>query len=82
MIRPRAGRGGSTIDLGMEQARTSKQRLLQRAAQLVGQERLAARLGISKSLLQGWMRGDVTMPDRKLLALAAVLDDLAGTKEE
>lgn len=65
----------------MEQTRVSKQRLLQRAAQLVGHDQLAARLGIPRTLLQDWIRGDVTMPDGKLLALASILDKLASSKK-
>ena len=65
----------------MEKTRISKQRLLERAAQFVGQDQLAARLGIPKTLLQAWIQGDATMPDGKLLALAAILNELAGSKK-
>jgi hypothetical protein len=49
--------------------------------ELMGREQLAARLGIPETLLDAWIRGDVTMPDGKLLVLAAVLDELAKPKK-
>jgi hypothetical protein len=60
---------------------TTKQNLLQRAMKLMGREQLAARLGIPEKLLDAWVRGDVTMPDGKLLVLAAVLDEIAKPKK-
>ncbi len=56
---------------------TTKQRLLKRAAELVGQDVLAARLNVPVHLLDVWLRGLATMPDRKLLALADLLDNLS-----
>ena len=58
-----------------------KQDLLRRAVQLFGKHELAARLRIPETLLEAWIRGDVTMPDGQLLALAAVLDNLANPKK-
>ena len=55
---------------------TTKQRLLAHAAQLIGSEKLAARLNVPVSLLDLWMRGLVTMPDRKVLPLADLLETL------
>lgn len=55
---------------------STKQRLLMRAAKLVGSEKLAARLNVPPSLLDLWMRGLVTMPDRKVLPLADLLETL------
>jgi len=60
---------------------TTKQQLLQRAVTLMGRDHLAARLGIPETLLDAWIRGDVTMPDGKLLVLAAVLDEVARPKK-
>jgi DNA-binding transcriptional regulator YdaS (Cro superfamily) len=58
-----------------------KQVILKKAAELFGgREKLAAHLGVSVSLLDGWLRGDVTMPDGMLFALAKKLDALATTK--
>jgi hypothetical protein len=53
---------------------SNKQRLLRRAAELVGFETLAARLNVPPTLLDAWMGGLATMPDRKLLPLADVLE--------
>ena len=52
---------------------TAKKQLLQQAAQLVERNELALRLGTSDLQLEAWLSGDVTMPNGKLLLLAAVL---------
>jgi DNA-binding transcriptional regulator YiaG len=65
----------------MERIPSPKQGLLERAARLVGPDQLAAQLGIPKSQLQAWIRGDVTMPDGKLLQLSTILGKVAGTKK-
>jgi hypothetical protein len=60
-----------------------KQAILKKAAELFGgRERLAGHLGVSLSILDGWLKGDVTMPDGMLFALAKELDALAATKGE
>ncbi|HEX6528362.1 MAG TPA: hypothetical protein VF004_00995 [Burkholderiales bacterium] len=60
-----------------------KQAILKKAAELFGgREHLARHLGISLSLLDGWLKGDATMPDGMLFALAKKLDALAATKGE
>jgi transcriptional regulator with XRE-family HTH domain len=51
-----------------------KKKNLQRAAGLLQRSQLASRLGVSDSQLDAWLRGDLTMPDGKLLVLAAILD--------
>lgn len=56
-------------------AGTTKQRLLKQAAKLVGEEELARRLGVPTWLLIAWIEGAATMPDRKLKALAELLED-------
>ncbi len=61
---------------------TTKQRMLKRAAVLVGEEALAARLNVPATLLDIWLRGLATMPDRKLLALADLIETLGGPKGE
>jgi hypothetical protein len=58
-----------------------KRQLLQRAEGLVGRERLAKRLGISETMLDAWIRGDTTMPDGKLLDLAAALMEVANRRD-
>ena len=58
---------------------TTRQRLLQRAATLLGgPSQLAERLNVTPETMDLWMRGLARMPDRKLLELAAVLDELSG----
>jgi len=60
---------------------TKKQVILKKAAELFGgRDKLARHLGIPPHLLDGWISGDVTMPDGKLFALAKELDTLAATK--
>lgn len=54
-------------------AETTKQGLLRRAAELIGREELAVRLKVPIDVLEAWMNGQATMPDRKLLVLADVL---------
>lgn len=56
---------------------TKKQEILRRAEELMGRDFLAKRLNIPQSMLEAWLRGDVTMPDGKLLDLAAALAELA-----
>jgi hypothetical protein len=56
---------------------TRKQRLLKSAAELIGHDELAVRMKIPGSLLEAWISGHATMPDRKLVALAELLDKLA-----
>jgi transcriptional regulator with XRE-family HTH domain len=56
---------------------TTRQRLLQRAAKLLGgQRQLAERLNVTQQTLDLWIRGLARMSDRKLLELAAILDEL------
>jgi hypothetical protein len=61
---------------------TTKQRLLKRAVMLVGRETLAARLNVPATLLDVWLRGLATMPDRKMLPLADLIDTLGNAKSE
>lgn len=56
--------------------KTTKQALLRKAADLVGHDELAKRLNVPRTLLEVWMRGHATMPDRKLLPLADLLEQL------
>jgi hypothetical protein len=55
----------------------AKQQILRRAEDLIGRDTLAKRLGIPESMLDAWIRGDTTMPDGKLLDLAAALVEFA-----
>jgi len=57
---------------------TTRQRLLQRAAKLLGgPAKLAERLNVTPQTMDLWIRGLARMPDRKLLELAAILDELS-----
>jgi hypothetical protein len=60
---------------------SKKQLLLQRAARLMGGDRLAKQLGIPEATLQEWTHSDVTIPDGKLPMLAAALLDLARSRK-
>ena len=60
-------------------AETRKQQLLKSAANLIGQDELAIRMKVPGSLLEAWISGHATMPDRKLIALAEILDRLAAS---
>ncbi len=55
---------------------TTKQNLLRMAALRLGNQELATRLKVPESLLSAWMSGHASMPDRKLLSLADLLDKL------
>ena len=57
---------------------TTKQVLLKTAAQRIGQESLAARLNVPLPLLQAWIAGHGTMPDRKL----SILVDLVASADK
>ena len=52
----------------------AKQRLLREGVRLVGMEELAAQLGSPVSLVDAWIRGMASMPDRKFLLLADLID--------
>jgi hypothetical protein len=56
---------------------TTRQELLQRAAELIGRDELAARLKVPTHLLDAWMGGQAAMPDRKLILLANILDQFS-----
>jgi hypothetical protein len=59
---------------------TAKQRLLKGAAVLIGRDALAVKLNVPATLLDVWLRGLATMPDRKLFALADLVDTLGEPK--
>ena len=53
---------------------TAKRQLLRRVSQLFGREELAIRLKVPRALLDAWINGHASMPDRKLLMLADLLE--------
>jgi hypothetical protein len=56
--------------------------LLRKAAALVGHDALAAALKVPPSLLDAWINGQATMPDRKLSLLADYLDGLSNPPKQ
>lgn len=83
---PHALSGGTALaeSLSMDdEARhiAAKRQLLERAGKLVGRDELARRLNVPSTLLDAWVRGDITMPDGKLMDLARVLDSVSREKE-
>jgi len=50
---------------------------LRKAADLMGRDQLAQRLKVPEELLDAWMRGLSSMPDRKLILLANILDQFS-----
>jgi len=61
---------------------TTKQNLLRAAAARIGRRELAVRLEVPESLLEAWMTGHASMPDRKLIMLAELLDALGDKPDE
>ena len=64
----------------LQMVQTTKQRLLEYAAERFGRERLAARLNVQEALLTAWLEGQATMPDKKLGPLADAIDELGEGK--
>jgi len=62
-------------------AETTKQNLLRMAAERMGPPELAKRMNVPQSLLDAWMGGHASMPDRKLLLLAELLDQLGDAPD-
>jgi len=52
--------------------------LLAEAARRLGREELARRLKVPEALLDTWMNGHATMPERKFIALVDLLDHLSA----
>ncbi len=63
-------------------AMDSKRALLCKAADLVGRDQLASGLNISAALLDSWMSGRASMPDRKLSALADLLEEISNSPRQ
>jgi hypothetical protein len=54
---------------------TNRQDIARRAAELIGKEELAVRLKVAQSLLDAWIGGHATMPDRMLMRLVDILNE-------
>ena len=57
-----------------------RQRLLERAGQLMGRSRLAAGLHVSENELEDWIDGRKPIPSTKLAPLASLLSKFAEDK--
>ena len=53
----------------------TKQRILQQAVALIGADEVALRLKVTPAQLDRWLSGEVSVPDHKLVRLAAILDN-------
>jgi hypothetical protein len=60
--------------------KTTGQRLLRQAADHIGLEELAMRLKASTGLVDAWMHGLASLPDRKFSLLVDVLYSFAAKK--
>jgi hypothetical protein len=58
---------------------THQQLLLRKVVNRIGREELAAQLGVPTLLLDEWMNGHATMPVRKLVVLADVVNKVSRT---
>lgn len=63
-------------------ATSSKQALLCQAADLIGRDQLASGLKISAALLDSWLSGRASMPDRQLSALADLLEEISNSPKQ
>ena len=59
----------------------ARQELLKRAVALIGHDELALVLGVPSTLLDVWLRGLASMPARKVLKLADVLESIGDSKK-
>jgi len=59
---------------------TDQQRILKAACDLFGTKAVAGELRVSEALVDGWIRGDATMPEGELLRLSQALIRLATAK--
>ena len=71
-------RRGETDDAVVEETKLA---LLRRAAELIGRDELARRLKVPRHLLDAWMVGHATMPDRKIPLVADVLGSMDDSKK-
>lgn len=59
---------------------TDKLRILKEACDLFGTKLVAQEMKVSEALVDGWIRGEVTMPEEELLYLAQALIRLATAR--
>jgi hypothetical protein len=63
-------------------AESVRQQILRGAVQALGREELSGRLNVPAALLDSWLLGMASMPDRKFTLLTDVLDQFARTQEQ
>jgi hypothetical protein len=56
--------------------KTTRQTLLERAVTRLGRDQLAKALNIPVHLLDAWISGHASMPDRKVIDLANIIERL------
>jgi hypothetical protein len=56
-----------------------RQRLLKYAEERIGRTELAHQLKVSEPLIEAWLKGAASMPNRKLLILADLIDSFSQT---
>jgi hypothetical protein len=61
---------------------TTKQELLRRAVDFAGRCDVARALTTSPEVVEAWMTGEASMPDGKLLMLAAFLAKLGNREKD
>jgi hypothetical protein len=71
------GAGGQFDKVSCAMPDTTKRQLLRKGADLLGRVELAALLDVHASLLEAWISGHASMPDRQLLVLTHILDKVA-----
>lgn len=54
----------------------TRKRLLALAAERIGKEALSEKLNAPVHLIEAWISGHATMPDRKLMDLARIIEQL------
>ncbi len=59
-------------------SKSTKLAMLEQAAERLGRSGLAARLGVPETLVEAWLQGHASMPDRKFLLLADIIDEISN----
>ena len=66
--------GASVAGVRTVVEKSKKQRLLKEAVDRFGKDEVAKSLRAPRALVEAWLQGHASMPDRKLLQLADLLD--------
>ena len=61
---------------------TVRQRLLKYAEERIGRTELALQLKVSEATVEAWIQGAASMPNRKVLVLADLIDSLDQAKSK